>query len=323
MNTAPAVRFFERPYPSANSVLLTGPKPILVDSGFGSDVTDLEGWLAAQGTPASDLALLVSTHHHCDHVGGNHALRARYGLDIAAHAWEGQAVNRRDPEACAARWLAQPVEAYRVARLLRGGETLDTGAQAWQVIHTPGHTLGHIILYQQEHRIGICGDALLPGDVGWLNYHREGLSAIDRALESLEVLSALNLAVAYPGHGPAIKDVPAAIAFARARLQKWLDDPQKVGWHACKRIFAYALMIEGAKSPDDVQQYLLSSPWLLDHARDTFRVTPEAFSAQLVAEMVRSGAAQWQGGRLTVTGPHRLPLRDWATTPTRVQDWSQ
>ena len=45
--------FFQRPYPSANSVLLHGPRPVLVDTGFGADVPDLLAWLRGLGTPLS------------------------------------------------------------------------------------------------------------------------------------------------------------------------------------------------------------------------------------------------------------------------------
>ena len=41
--------FFQRPYPSANAVLLHGPAPVLVDTGFGADIDGLLDWLRAEG----------------------------------------------------------------------------------------------------------------------------------------------------------------------------------------------------------------------------------------------------------------------------------
>ena len=67
--------FFQRRYPSANCVLLHGERPVLVDPGFGSDTDALLAWLATQGTPPQTLSLIVNTHHHSDHVGGNHRLQ--------------------------------------------------------------------------------------------------------------------------------------------------------------------------------------------------------------------------------------------------------
>jgi hypothetical protein len=166
--------FFKRRYPSANSVLLHGPSPVLVDTGFGSDADVLEQWLRAQGVAPDRLSLIVNTHHRSDHVGGNFRLQSRYGIPIAAHRLEAALVNARDPEACRARWLDQPVEPYQVQRPLLEGDVIDTGALRWEVLHTPGHTLGHVSLYAKSKKLLLLGDALHGDDVGWLNPHKEG-----------------------------------------------------------------------------------------------------------------------------------------------------
>ena len=60
--------FRPRLYPSCNFAWLRGPQPVLVDTGFG---TDLEATLALlPGEPA----LVFNTHWHSDHVGGNAGL---------------------------------------------------------------------------------------------------------------------------------------------------------------------------------------------------------------------------------------------------------
>lgn len=315
------VAFFERPDPSANTLLLRGERPILVDSGFGSDVSALDTWLRAQGAAPQQLALLVNTHHHSDHVGGNHAFQQRHGVKVAAHAWEADLVNRRDPEACAAVWLRQPVEPYHVDRLLCGGEVLDTGGVTWQVLHTPGHTLGHLSLYAPRERVLILGDAVHLGDVGWLNPYREGVNALGRSLETLERLSLLDVRVAYSGHGPRVTDPPAVLAAGRARLKAWQAAPEKVAWHACKRIFAYALMIEGGLAETEVHPYLQASPWLHDHAVHAFGLEPASFIPLLLQEMLRSGAAQWQDRRLVARREHRVPRPDWPGAATTPRQW--
>lgn len=319
--TQEAVAFFERPYPSANAALLRGERPILVDSGFGSDVGELEAWLQTQGVSPQHLALVVNTHHHSDHVGGNHALQQRYALPVAAHAWEADLVNRRDPEACVAAWLRQPVEQYRVNRELREGDVLDTGSVTWQVLHTPGHTLGHVSLYARQEQVLVVGDAVHLGDVGWLNPYREGVNALGRAVETLDRLSELDVRLAFPGHGPALHNPSAVFAAGRARLEAWRAAPEKIAWHACKRIFAFALMIEGGQTEAEVERYLLSSPWCQDHATHAFGLEPYAFVPLLLQEMVRSGAAQWQDGRLVAHGEHRMPQPGWASGATAPGQW--
>ncbi len=315
------VAFMRRMYPSANSVLLRGRRPVLVDTGFGADVPALLAWLGQQGVLARDLALVMNTHSHCDHSGGNHALGTDLGIPIAAQVDEAVLVNARDPDACRAAWLRQPVEPYQVARQLRGGDTVGTGGTAWLVVGTPGHTAGHLSLYSAEHGILVLGDALHDADVGWLNPYREGADSLDRAAETIERLAALPARIGLSGHGPAIEDLPAALDRARKRLASWRVDPERIAWHACKRIFSHGLMLAGGLPDAAVAPTLLASPWFCDHAREAFSSTPETFVPVLVQEMLRSGAAVWQDGRLTAAAAHALPASGWPLAPTNPVDW--
>jgi hydroxyacylglutathione hydrolase len=100
----------QRPFPDANLLLLTGSRPALVDSGFVGHAEDTAEWVRAR---TRDLALLVNSHWHSDHVGANGLLQSR-GAGIAAGAPEADAVNRCDPGCCVAEYLDQPVAPYTV-----------------------------------------------------------------------------------------------------------------------------------------------------------------------------------------------------------------
>ncbi|MGH3088002.1 MAG: MBL fold metallo-hydrolase, partial [Rubrobacteraceae bacterium] len=228
--------FFQRSFPSANMVVVGGERPVLIDSGFGGDVSETRYLLKEAGFPPESITLIVNTHYHCDHAGGNFALQTEYDIPIAAHRWEASLVNRRDREACAAEWLRQPVEPYRVTRPLSEGDRIEAGGNRLTVVETPGHTLGHISLYSPEERVLIGGDLFHPDDVAWINPFREGAGAIQRAIESLEKLARLKIAWACSGHGTPIEDPKAAIDAARNRYETWLEEPEKVAWHGCKRI---------------------------------------------------------------------------------------
>jgi glyoxylase-like metal-dependent hydrolase (beta-lactamase superfamily II) len=117
--------FFRRNLPSANSILVRGTRPVLVDSGFGSDLAATETLLRDAGVPPQHLHLVVNTHYHSDHVGGNSGLQQRYGLPIAAHYHDAALMNQRDPDACRSVWLDQPVEPYVVNHPLRDGDLIE------------------------------------------------------------------------------------------------------------------------------------------------------------------------------------------------------
>jgi hydroxyacylglutathione hydrolase len=311
--------FFEREYPSANMVLIRGERPVLVDTGFGSDLPATEKMLREAGIPPEKLRLIANTHYHSDHVGGNSGLQQRYGIPIAAHRWDANLVNRRDREVCSAEWLDQPVEPYEVNLPLSDGDEIEASVTL-QALHTPGHTLGHVSFYAPDEQVLILGDAVHGDDVAWINPFREGVGALQRTLETLDKLASLPVRLAYSGHGAPIEDLGAAIDAARRRYAKWLDDPQKVHWHACKRIFAYALMLGGGLS-EEVDSYLLRCPWFNDLARHGFEVEPKDFVEPLIAEMLRSGAAGWQDGKLVVLAPHNSPPAGWPHTPSRPRNW--
>ncbi len=313
--------FFERMYPSANMVLIRGKYPVLVDTGYGSDLTITENLLRESGVPPESLSLIVNTHYHSDHVGGNSGLQGRYGTPVAAHRWEAALINNRDREACSAEWLDQPIEPYEASLPLSDGDEVDAGGVVLEVLHTPGHTLGHVSLYAPEERVVLFGDAVHGDDVAWINPYREGAGALERVLESLDRLASLPIRWAYSGHGPAIEDPLAAVDAARRRYDRWLGDPEKVAWHACKRIFAYALMLRDGLDEAEVSHYLLRCPWFLDYGRHGFGIEPEDFVEPLLAEILRSGAAGWRDGRLVALAPYNPPAVGWSPELPWPKDW--
>ncbi len=313
--------FGERRFPSGNVVLARGPRPWLIDSGFGAEARATEAWLHAAGTPPEALAGVANTHYHSDHVGGNHWFQTRYGLPVAASAHDATLVNRRDPAACAAVWLDQPIEPYQVGQVLVPGDVLDTGLVRLEVVAAGGHTRGQVCFYAPTDRVLIAGDALHAHDVPWINRHGEGVHALEQALATLDRLAGLGARLAVSGHGGPIADVAGAIARAQRRYTRWLQDPEALAWHAVKRIFAYALMLRGGIPEAHVAPYLLARGWFQDYSRDPFGTAPEAFVAAFLAEMVRSGAAAWRAGRLVARTPYNPLPPGWAPAATRPAAW--
>ena len=313
---------FRRPFPSANSILLPGPRPILIDTGAGSDVDALEGWLHHIGAPPTSLALIVNTHHHSDHVGGNHRLQDCYGLSVALARAEAMAVNARMPDACRADWLGQEVEPFTVDRPLDPDDTIGTGdseSGVWQVIPTPGHSAGHISLYNERERQLILGDAFHGDDVGWIDPGPG--CGLEAAIASVEHLLELDALTAWSGHGPRIDDVRTVGTAALARLLRWRSDPEAMAWHAAKRIATHRLIAENGLMRASAEATFAALPWVRQMAEDPFATTPEDFARALIAELVRAGAAAWRGHRLLATGGYVPPLPGWRRGPGRPADW--
>lgn len=293
------VTWRQTPFPDANTLLLSGRQPALVDSGFVGHAEETADWARAH---AGDVHLVVNTHWHSDHVGGNALLQAR-GAGIAAGAPEAEAISRRDPGCCAAEYLDQPVAPYTVDVPLDDGQILRLGEADWEVIRTPGHTPGHLALWQPEERLLVVGDALSDYDVGWVNLALDGLDAATTALASLQRMAELSPRVLLPSHGPVPADPGAAFATALRRARRLVDDPDGAVWYGARRIFAFALMIRGGILVNEVEPYLHARAWLTDAARLLDRM-PEALAAELTTTMLRSGAVVLRDGRLHAAAEH-------------------
>ncbi|MFC5251662.1 MBL fold metallo-hydrolase [Streptomyces nigrescens] len=317
----PWVTWRLRPFPDANLLLLHGRQPALVDSGFVGHAEDTAAWARAH---AGEIGLVVNTHWHSDHVGGNALLQAR-GAAIAAGAPEAEAISRRDPGCCAAEYLDQPVAPYTVDMSLDDGQVLRLGDTDWEVVRTPGHTPGHLALWQPDERLLVAGDALSDYDVGWVNLALDGLDAATTALASLKRMADLAPRVILPSHGPIPADPTAAFDTALRRAQRLVDDPDGAVWYGARRIFAFALMIRGGIASDEVEPYLHARAWLTDAAR-LLDLTPEALATELVAAMLRNRALVLRDGRLHAAADHtpvaaeslRVPYpRAWPATELR------
>ncbi|MGW6538579.1 MBL fold metallo-hydrolase [Streptomyces sp. NPDC055011] len=316
------VRFGERPLPPGQprrqgrrGLGLSGRQPALVDTGFVGHAEETAAWVRSR---TGHVDLVVNTHWHSDHVGGNALLQAR-GAGVAAGAPEADAISRRDPGCCSAEWLDQPVAPYTVDLALDDGQVLRLGDADWEVVRTPGHTPGHLALWEPEERLLVVGDALSDYDVGWVNLALDGPDAAATALASLKRLVDLAPRVILPSHGPVPVDPGATLGAALRRAQRLVDDPEGAVWYGARRIFAFALMIRGGVPADEVEAYLHARAWLTDAARLLAR-TPEDLAEELVATMLRSGAVVRRDDRLHAAADH-TPVRPEALRVPYPRAW--
>ena len=84
---------------------------------------------------------------------------------------------------------------------LHGGETIATGRFTFQVLWTPGHSPGHICLYEPEKKVLISGDHILPTITPNVGQHpQSGENPLDKYLNSLKDLKQLDVGLILPGH---------------------------------------------------------------------------------------------------------------------------
>jgi glyoxylase-like metal-dependent hydrolase (beta-lactamase superfamily II) len=196
----------------------------IVDAGVPRSWDSLEDALKRLGRDSSDVAAVVLTHAHFDHVG--FAERARTHLDVPVYVHENDVPLTRHPlqygheRSRAYYFLTQPRAMPIVAAL--------TKARAWwpdslksvtryrdgslpvpgspRVIPTPGHTLGHCALHLPDRDVVIAGDAIVTLDpytakTGPRIVARAATADSERALATLDALAETGARTVLVGHG--------------------------------------------------------------------------------------------------------------------------
>lgn len=154
---------------SANVFLLLGDGVTVVDTGLRGRRRRILREVARLGYRTGDIANIIITHHHIDHVGGLAALKRTTGAVVFAHPADIPYIEGRLPQPVhAPRWLRgalsplQPLWTPAPAAVdipVRDGDVLPV-LGGTVVLHTPGHTPGSICLLVKRERLLIVGDVL-------------------------------------------------------------------------------------------------------------------------------------------------------------------
>ncbi|WP_303721075.1 MBL fold metallo-hydrolase [Malonomonas rubra] len=171
----------------------TTRKAVVVDPGG-----DVEQILALVKKLNLQVQLIINTHGHFDHVGGNRQLIEATGAELLLHEKD------KDLLAMAAQHAAVYGLPTKLSpepnRLLVGGEMITVGELVFKVLHTPGHSPGGICLLIEDQVI--VGDTLFAGSIGRTDLpggnHQQLIESIQAHLLPLP-----DATVAHPGHGPA------------------------------------------------------------------------------------------------------------------------
>ncbi|NVN82946.1 MULTISPECIES: MBL fold metallo-hydrolase [unclassified Vibrio] len=168
---------------------------IVVDPG--GDVQQLAAIIEELGVKVVNLVL---THGHLDHVGGTVPLAEMLKVNIvgphkADNFWLQGLENQ-------SQMFGFPLcKAFEPNTWLEEGDKVTFGNQVIDVIHTPGHTPGHVVLFSEQARLAFVGDVLFNGAIGRTDFPQGDFNTLIASIKTK--LWPLGSDVTFvPGHGP-------------------------------------------------------------------------------------------------------------------------
>ena len=296
----PEITVLERGWLSANNVLFLGrDATALVDSGYcanaGQTVALVESCLG--GRP---LDLLLNTHLHSDHCGGNAALQARWpALQTLIPPGQWAQVQDWDPVALSYQPTGQDCPRFRADARLMPGSEVRLGDRTWQVHAAPGHDSHAVLLFEPASGLLISGDALWENGFGVIFPELLGeADGLASTRATLEMLSRLPLDVVIPGHGSPFAAVDAVFERAFRRVDSFSADIDKLAWHAIKVIVSFAMLEKRRLPAADFPAFLLALPFAVDVNRRYVGLSEDQLAARIERELLLVNALRREDGFL-------------------------
>jgi hydroxyacylglutathione hydrolase len=144
-----------------------------------------------------ELIYLVNTHGHGDHIAGNQKIVTETGARLLIH--EKDATYLSDPHLNLSAFMGFNLHSPPANCLLKDGESLELDDLRFKILHTPGHSPGHISLVSDG--VAFVGDVIFQGGIGRTDFPE---SSSQQLLDSIRnvIYRLPEDTILYPGHGP-------------------------------------------------------------------------------------------------------------------------
>ncbi|MEM2146851.1 MAG: MBL fold metallo-hydrolase [Candidatus Jordarchaeaceae archaeon] len=230
--------------PTLNVYFLEGKKPTIIDTGLGdpNSMSIISNELKKINRRLGDISMIINTHEHVEHFGGNKKIKDSSGACAIASIEAGRIIENyhqyildlkksllnSELETNIKRNIGMYIEfnllidESKVERKVKENDVIDLENFSLRVIETPGHADGEICLYDEDRKILFSGDHIIGTGTTFVGYswreislgkifgildsknHKKDIMSV--YLESLEKLQSLDLKLILSAHGPPITE---------------------------------------------------------------------------------------------------------------------
>ncbi|MEO9803555.1 MAG: MBL fold metallo-hydrolase [Reichenbachiella sp.] len=141
---------------------------------------------------------LINTHCHIDHVFGNSFIKKKYGVSLVIHREDEATL--RSVEVYAPAYGFQSFEKTEADEFYEEGDQVKFGNSVLDILFTPGHAPGHVVLVNEEQNICIGGDVLFDGSIGRTDLPGGDFDTLIKSIHE-KIFTLGDEVVVYPGHG--------------------------------------------------------------------------------------------------------------------------
>jgi glyoxylase-like metal-dependent hydrolase (beta-lactamase superfamily II) len=301
MITLPAsMRVFERGWLSSNNVFfIDETHAALIDSGYATHAPQTLALVRQALGSERTLDLIVNTHLHSDHCGGNALLQSTFVCETLIPQTEADAVREWDEEKLTFRATGQTCERFGFTGTIAPGATLRLGGIDWSVLGAPGHDPHSLMLYCAEERLLISADALWEHGFGVIFPELDGESGFAEQRAVLELIAALDVRAVIPGHGAPFTEVSKALDIAFSRIDYLRADPVRNAKNALKVLIVFKLM-ELRSMPVSALLQLVDNAGAMRAAANLLSDDRPGLVRKYLVELAASGVLKVDGETVSV-----------------------
>jgi glyoxylase-like metal-dependent hydrolase (beta-lactamase superfamily II) len=296
----PSMQVFERGWLSSNNVLfIDDERTALVDSGYTAHAAQTLALVRHALGGERTLDLIVNTHLHSDHCGGNALLQASFACETWIPATQAAAVRDWNEDALTFRATGQSCERFAFTGTIEPGATLRLGGLDWSVLGAPGHDPHSLMLYCAGERLLISADALWENGFGVIFPELEGDSGFAEQRAVLDLIATLDIRAVIPGHGAPFTEVTKALDVASSRIAYLRADPVRNARNALKVLIVFKLM-ELRSMPISSLLRMANEARAMRAAADLLSIDRQTLVLRYLSELAASGVLRMDGTTVTI-----------------------